>query len=159
MSQKKSLSFTYNQASEQIVLLLKNDKELIDVKPYYDPANLQRIPELMKLSPDAAAAFLHYEHQVYQTAQALPERTKELIAITVAHVTGCPYCIDVHVKKFKGLGGTVEEIMEALLVAASTRAGAILSHGVNALLAFEEGEGKNPEKSAGKSQNGPECFC
>ncbi|MET3291092.1 UNVERIFIED_CONTAM: AhpD family alkylhydroperoxidase [Brevibacillus sp. OAP136] len=125
------------------------------MKTYYDPANLQRIPELIKLSPEAATAFLNFEHQVYQTAQVLPERTKELIAITVAHVTGCPYCIDVHVKKFKGLGGTREEIMEALLVAASTRAGAILSHGVNALLAFEEGEEKQPEKS----QNGPECFC
>lgn len=97
------------------------------MKTYYDPANLQRIPELIKLSPEAATAFLNFEHQVYQTAQVLPERTKELIAITVAHVTGCPYCIDVHVKKFKGLGGTREEIMEALLVAASTRAGAILS--------------------------------
>lgn len=126
------------------------------MKSYLSPANLQRIPELIKLSPEAAASYLHFEHQVYQTANTLPQKTKELIAVTVAHVTGCPYCIDVHVKKYKALGGTMEEIMEALLVAASTRAGAILSHGVNALISYEEGEENKSQKG---SNEVPECFC
>ncbi|WP_342434357.1 carboxymuconolactone decarboxylase family protein [Paenibacillus sp. FSL H7-0442] len=126
------------------------------MKSYLSPTNLQRIPELIKLSPETAASYFHFEHQVYQTANTLPQKTKELIAVTVAHVTGCPYCIDVHVKKYKTLGGTMEEIMEALLVAASTRAGAILSHGVNALISYEEGEENKSQKGP---NDVPECFC
>ena len=49
----------------------------------------------------------------------------------------------------------MEEIMEALLVAASTRAGAILSHGVNALISYEEGEENKSQKG---SNDVPECF-
>ncbi|MGO4179790.1 carboxymuconolactone decarboxylase family protein [Paenibacillus sp. TAF43_2] len=78
---------------------------------------------------------------------------KELIAVAVAHVIGCPYCIDVHVKKCKELGGTREEIIEAVLVAASTRAGAILSHATHALISFEEDDNK---RHARKQSNHPQ---
>lgn len=128
------------------------------MKPYYSPANLGRIPDLMKKSPAAAEAYLHFEHQVYGTPSLLPQKTKELIALTVAHVTGCPYCIDVHVKKYKALGGSMEEIMEALLVAASTRAGAILSHGLHALISFED-EHEKITQDGSKAEDDPKCFC
>ncbi|USG64356.1 carboxymuconolactone decarboxylase family protein [Brevibacillus ruminantium] len=126
------------------------------MKPYYSPANLQRIPDLMKMSPEAAKAYFHFERQVYEKANVLPQKTKELLALTVAHVTGCPYCIDVHVKKFKALGGSMEEIVEALLVAASTRSGAILSHGLNALNSYEEAAESPDER---KTDDEPKCFC
>lgn len=113
---------------------------------YYDRSNLERIPDLMKLSPKAAASFLSFEKDIFHSSDVLPQKTKELIAVAVAHVTGCPYCIDVHVKKCKELGGTREEIFEAVLVAASTRAGAILSHATHALKSFEE-------------SSAPDCFC
>ncbi|QRG66559.1 carboxymuconolactone decarboxylase family protein [Brevibacillus choshinensis] len=125
---------------------------------YYSPANLERISDLMKRSPAAAEAYLQFERQVYEAPSLLSQKMKELIALTVAHVTGCPYCIDVHVKKFKALDGTMEEIMEALLVAASTRAGAILSHGLNALISHEEANGKLP-KDDSKVDRDPQCFC
>lgn len=126
---------------------------------YYDSSNLKKIPELMNLAPQASASFLSFEKDVYHSMNHIPLKMKELIAIAVAHVTGCPYCIDVHVKKFKELGGEREEIFEAVLVAASTRAGAILSHATHALEAFEatipspngDQQDKPPEK--------PECFC
>jgi AhpD family alkylhydroperoxidase len=123
---------------------------------YYDSSNLERIGDLVKLAPKAAGAFLSFENEVYHSLSSLPLKTKELIALSVAHVTGCPYCIDVHVKKYKALGGTREEMFEAILVAASTRSGAILSHATHALVAFEaqdSAEAKNKESS------GPECFC
>lgn len=94
---------------------------------YYDRSNLARIPELIKLAPQAAASFLSFEKDVFHASDAIPSKIKELIAVAVAHVTGCPYCIDVHVKKCKELGGTKEEILDAILIAASTRSGAILS--------------------------------
>lgn len=125
---------------------------------YYDRSNLNRIPELMKLSPQAAAAFLSFENEIYHTSEVLPLKTKELIALAVAHVTGCPYCIDVHVKRYTGIGGTREEIFEAVLVAASTRAGAVLSHATHALLAIEDT--KQPPINGNEQQSAsPDCFC
>lgn len=126
---------------------------------YYDRSNLKRIPELMKLAPQTAASFLSFERDVFHSTDAIPLKMKELIAVAVAHVTGCPYCIDVHVKRCKELGGTKEEILEAILIATSTRAGAILSHATHALIAFED----NPEQLSGQTTDQqssvPDCFC
>jgi len=127
---------------------------------YYKPSNLERIPDLIRLAPQAAASFLKFEEEVYRSSEALHPKTKELIAIAVAHVTGCPYCIDTHVKKYRALGGTKEEIVEAVLVAASTRAGASLSHATHALISFERQEAPQRSESAGNGPaSGPECFC
>lgn len=126
---------------------------------YYDPSNLKKIPELMNLAPQASASFLSFEKEVYHAMNHIPLKMKELIAIAVAHVTGCPYCIDVHVKKFKELGGNREEIFEAVLVAASTRAGAILSHATHALLTFDTTKPSQDDDQKGNPPDKPECFC
>lgn len=80
---------------------------------------------MLQHEPQASKLFLAFEHEVYHDMHALPLKTKELIALAVAHITGFPYCIDTHTKKFKDLGGTREEAFEAVLVATSTRAGAV----------------------------------
>lgn len=126
---------------------------------YYDSSNLKKIPELMKLAPQASASFLSFEKDVYHSMNYIPLKMKELIAIAVAHVTGCPYCIDVHVKKFKELGGEREEIFEAVLVAASTRAGAILSHATHALIAFDATIPSPNGEQQDRPPDTPECFC
>lgn len=126
---------------------------------YYSPSNLNKIPELVQLAPEASSSYFSFEKEVYHSMNNLALKTKELIAIAVAHVTGCPYCIDVHVKKFMELGGTREEMMEAVLVAASTRAGAILSHATHALIAFDEGTNSPSGEQQGKSSKQPDCFC
>ena len=59
---------------------------------------------------------------------ALPEKTKQLIAVAVAHVTQCPYCIRSHTKQAMRKGASKEEIMEAIWVAAEMRAGAAYAH-------------------------------
>lgn len=126
---------------------------------YYNSANLKRLPELIRLAPQAAQSFLTFENEVYHELKAIPLKTKELIALAVAHVTGCPYCIDVHVKKFKALGGTREEAFEAILVATSTRAGAVLSHATHTLAAYDDLP--NDQDSSGDidSSDKPNCFC
>lgn len=126
---------------------------------YYDRSNLQRIPELMTLAPQAAASFLSFERDVFHATVAIPLKMKELIAVAVAHVTGCPYCIDVHVKKCKELGGTKEEILEAILVATSTRAGAILSHATHALISFEDNPEQLSAQTTDQRSSVPDCFC
>lgn len=54
---------------------------------------------------------------------ALPAKTKQLIAVAVAHVTQCRYCIKGHTKAALRHGATRQELMEAIWVAAEMRAG------------------------------------
>ncbi len=102
----------------------------------YRKSYLQRLSEIKKLSPSAAESFMSFEKEAFASGTISP-KVKELIAIAAAHVTGCPYCIEVHVAKFKKQGGTMEEILEAIMVAGAVKAGAALSHSVNALNAYE----------------------
>lgn len=48
---------------------------------------------------------------------ALSAKTKQIIAVAVAHVTQCPYCIKGHTKAARGAGATPQELMEAIWVA------------------------------------------
>src|SRR5690606_42137733 len=58
------------------------------------------------------------------SAGALSYKTKELIAVAVAHVTQCPYCIRSHTKNALAKASSREELIEAISVAAEMRAGA-----------------------------------
>ena len=64
---------------------------------------------------------------------ALPEKTKQLIAVAVAHVTQCPYCIRSHTKQAYRKGASKQEIMEAIWVASEMRAGAAYAHAIIAV--------------------------
>src|SRR5688572_11639987 len=48
--------------------------------------------ERRRLAPGTAAAFRAFSQTVFADG-ALPAKTKQLIAVAVAHVTQCPYCI------------------------------------------------------------------
>jgi AhpD family alkylhydroperoxidase len=79
---------------------------------------------------------------------ALPAKTKQIIAVAVAHVTQCPYCIDGHTKAALGAGASPEELMEAIWVAAEMRAGAAYAHSAIALAAIEEQAAREPPSKA-----------
>ena len=79
------------------------------------------------LAPDAYAAFRTFSQKVFADG-ALPSRTKQLIAVAVAHVTQCPYCIRGHTELALSKGATEQEVMEAIWVAAEMRAGAAYAH-------------------------------
>jgi AhpD family alkylhydroperoxidase len=64
---------------------------------------------------------------------AIPAKTKQVIAVAVAHVTQCPYCIRGHTSAALRHGATAEEIMEAIWVAAEMRAGGAYAHSALAL--------------------------
>jgi AhpD family alkylhydroperoxidase len=66
-------------------------------------------------------------------AGALGAQTKQLIAVAVAHVTQCPYCIRGHTDGAMREGATPEQIMEAIWVAAEMRAGGAFAHSTIAL--------------------------
>ena len=99
--------------------------------------------ERRELAPETHNAFRAFGQRVF-AAGALPEKTKQLIAVAVAHVTQCPYCIRGHTKAAMEKNATEQEIMEAIWVAAEMRAGAAYAHSVIALDAMHQGQAMPP---------------
>ena len=85
-----------------------------------------------ELAPGPAAAFHDFSQSVFAEG-ALSAKTKNIIAVAVAHVTQCPYCIRGHTRAALRDGATEQELMEAIWVAAEMRAGAAYAHSVIAL--------------------------
>jgi AhpD family alkylhydroperoxidase len=73
------------------------------------------------------AAFERFSKAVFVDG-ALPAKFKQIIAVAVAHVTQCPYCITGHTKAALRAGATPQELMEAIWVAAEMRAGGAYAH-------------------------------
>ena len=67
-----------------------------------------------ELAPGVHAAFENFSHAVFADG-ALPERTKELIAVAVAHITQWPYCINGHTRRARRKGASPAESMEATI--------------------------------------------
>jgi AhpD family alkylhydroperoxidase len=90
-----------------------------------------------RAAPETHDAFQKFSRQAFAEG-ALPEKTKQLIAVAVAHVTQCPYCIRSHARLAQRRGASEQEIMEAIWVAAEMRAGAAYAHSLLALDALAE---------------------
>jgi AhpD family alkylhydroperoxidase len=110
---------------ENYSLFPQATKELADKKAALAPRNIE--------------AWRNFSRTVFE-AGALPEKTKQLIAVAVAHVTQCPYCIRSHTKTALRKGASKEEIMEAIWVAAEMRAGAAYAHATIAMDEMEKME-------------------
>ncbi len=100
--------------------------------PLYPQATREIADQRTKLAPAPAAAFQAFSKAVFAEG-ALPAKTKQIIAVAVAHVTQCPYCIRSHTATAMRQGATPEEIMEAIWVAAEMRAGGAYAHSALAL--------------------------
>ena len=103
-----------------------------------------------RLAPGPATAFRAFSQIVFAEG-AIPSRTKQLIAVAVAHVTQCPYCIRGHTRAALKQGATAEEIMEAIWVAAEMRAGGAYAHSALALdtIANVQSEGSGQAHAVG----------
>ena len=127
------------------------NKEALEVSLPQDNiqyAHLKNLGGRRKANPDSKntawrhAAFRGYadymETNIFKDG-ALSEKTKQLIAVAVAHVTQCPYCIHGHTAQALRKGASEQEIMEAFWVAAEMRAGGSYAH---AALAIDEMKSK-----------------
>jgi AhpD family alkylhydroperoxidase len=108
----------------------------------YPPATREIAHKRRELAPQTQAAFDAFSRQVFADG-ALSAKMKQVVAVAVAHVTQCPYCIKGHTKAALRAGATREELMEAIWVAAEMRAGAAYAHSALAIATFEE-EQKTP---------------
>jgi AhpD family alkylhydroperoxidase len=114
----------------------------------YPVATRELATRRKEAAPEIHDAFQAFSRQVFADG-ALPEKTKQLIAVAVAHVTQCPYCIRGHSRLAHRCGATEQEIMEAIWVAAEMRAGGAYAHSVIALDALAaEGEDQRGERSS-----------
>src|SRR5690349_24460138 len=91
------------------------------------------------LAPNQQAAFDAFGKAVFADG-ALPAKVKQIIAVAVAHVTQCPYCINGHTKAALRAGATPEELTEAIWVASEMRAGAAYAHSALMLATLWEEE-------------------
>jgi AhpD family alkylhydroperoxidase len=119
----------------------------------YTPVTREIAEQRRSLAPKPAEAFKAFSQSVFAEG-ALSAKTKQLIAVAVAHVTQCPYCIRGHTHAAVRHGATAEEIMEAIWVAAEMRAGGAYAHSVIALDVIardKAGREGGREKAAGAS--------
>src|SRR5574340_409727 len=98
----------------------------------YSIPTMENSESRVQAAPAIMDAWRNFSKTVFK-AGALDEKTKQLIAIAVAHVTQCPYCIHSHTEQALRKGANKEEIMEAVWIAAEMRAGAAYSHSALAM--------------------------
>ena len=101
-------------------------------EPMYHPTTPEIAAFRKELAPEIHDAFAAFGRAVFADG-ALPEKTKQLIAVAVAHTTQCPYCIQGHTRLATRKGASPQEIMEAIWVAAEMRAGGAYAHSTLAL--------------------------
>src|SRR3954464_14812416 len=109
----------------------------------YPSATREFAHKRRELAPETEAAFQAFSQRVFADG-ALPTKVKQLIAVAVAHVTQCPYCIQGHTKAALRAGASREELMEAVWVAAEMRAGGALAHALLMLDTVEKRERRPP---------------
>lgn len=105
---------------------------------HYNLGDLGRFGEVGKNAGPLWDKFLAYYAAATGEDGALSAREKALIGLAVAHAKQCPYCIDAYTGNCVDRGATVEQMHEAIHVAAALAAGIDLVHGVqmrNALAA------------------------
>lgn len=96
---------------------------------YYDPKDLARFKNVGDNRGELFDSFMKWYSAVFAEG-ALTHREKSLIALAVAHAVQCPYCIDSYTQECLEAGSNMDQMTEAIHVAAAIRGGASLVHGV-----------------------------
>lgn len=110
-------------------------------EPLYPVVTHEIAEQRRNLVPKQAEAFKAFSQSVFADG-AIPAKYKQLIALAVAHVTQCAWCIRGHARGATQHGASPEEIMEAIWIAAEMRAGATYAH---AAIALDEIQGEQKQ--------------
>lgn len=96
---------------------------------YYDPHDLSRFDDMGEDASELWRRFQQWYGPVFEEG-SLSSREKALIALAVSHAVQCPYCIDAYTQECLQNGTDLEQMTEAVHVAAAIRGGATLVHGL-----------------------------
>lgn len=108
------------------------------METYYNPEDLKQFGKIGSFgAKELANKFFSYYGEVFADG-ALTAREKSLIALAVAHVVQCPYCIDAYTQDTLEKGCTEDEMMEAVHVGAAIRGGASLVHSTQMMAKAKE---------------------
>ena len=100
-----------------------------DNQHHYHVHDLAKFGEITKNAPDLGKKFFDWYNAVFADG-ALTAREKSLIALAVSHAVQCPYCIEAYSKDALEKGSDLDQMTEAVHVAAAIRGGAALVHGI-----------------------------
>ena len=99
------------------------------METYYRSQHLADFGKISESSPELGRKFFDWYGAVFADG-ALTAREKSLIALAVSHAVQCPYCIDAYTQDCQQKGADLEQMTEAVHVAAAIRGGASLVHGL-----------------------------
>jgi AhpD family alkylhydroperoxidase len=88
----------------------------------------KQFKRMRELAPEAYRSWLDFDHKAFADG-AVSGKTKQLVALGIAHITQCPWCIDAHAKAAVKAGASEPEIGEVIFVSMAMAAGAAWSHG------------------------------
>lgn len=94
---------------------------------YFDRSHLPRFGQIGQGNKAAADRFFAW-YGLATGAGALGAPQKCLIALAVAHALPCVYCIDAYTSNCQENGLDLEEMTDAVHVAAAVRAGSVFAH-------------------------------
>ena len=124
----RSVALEEQQVEDAAAPSTQPPKELRLSDTYYHPHDLA-VRRDRQGAPELWAKFFDWYGAVFADG-ALTEREKSLIALAVAHAVQCPYCIDAYTQACLEKGSDLDQMTEAVHVAAAIRGGASLVHGV-----------------------------
>jgi alkylhydroperoxidase/carboxymuconolactone decarboxylase family protein len=98
--------------------------------PYYESKDLSKFSDIGKNQSQLWDKFIAWYNEATATEGALTKREKSLVGLAVAHTVQCPYCIDAYTNQSLESGANLDQMTEAVHIAAAVRGGASLVHGV-----------------------------
>ena len=130
----------------------------MDSMTYYQRRHLPAFSSIKEGQEELARLFFAYYGAVFADG-ALTVREKSLAALAVAHVVQCPYCIDAYTSGSMECGADLEQLTEAIHIAAAVRASSTLMFGMQAytqVQALELSVGPNPSSEYFERRHVPE---
>ena len=115
-----------------------------------DRGELGYVLSVLKERPRTFNPYLLKGMTVYKEPKALDKKTAELVAVSAAAALHCEHCLEAHMARAIAEGATLDEVMDALLVAGSIAESSLYSV---AFRKYKQLEGKMKKGGAGKEQH------
>jgi AhpD family alkylhydroperoxidase len=113
--------------------------------------SLGYILNVLKERPRNFNPFILKGMSIYKEPHSLDRKTAELVAIGAAAALRCEHCLESHMQRARAEGASLDEIMDALLIAGAIADSSTLSVAFRKFKQME-GKTKKADKGAGDSE-------